>query len=238
MAIPSEPDGASQALWVPHWPALNHPHLEAIWNKLETWLVEHQPQIAASLRPAASEAALASFEASIGQALPAEVRAVYQRHDGQRDQLSLGMYFGMIFMSLEYSLGHWQMWASVIDSFSQQDMDNLKPFGSYPRGMIKPLYASKAWIPLMSDGNATNGLAIDLDPDAKGIRGQIISYGRDEREHYVVAPSITHLFDQLAIKLELGEYGMVEFNGERSLAPPSATLLGSLHWTLAYLRNV
>jgi cell wall assembly regulator SMI1 len=38
----------------------------------------------------------------------------------------------------------------------------------------------------MSDGNIS-GLAIDLDPDVKGIRGQIINYGRDENEHYVVA---------------------------------------------------
>jgi cell wall assembly regulator SMI1 len=237
----NNPHGLSQAvLEARHWNTARDLDLDVIWTKLESWLLEHFPEGLASLRPGANQTEIAAFEASIGLTLPPEVRFLYSLHDGQQDVLREGMYFGMIFQSLERSLRDWQVWQGVVTGWGEQEFSLVNPFASYPKGMTKKQYVNKHWIPLLYDGN-TDGLAVDLDPDENGFYGQVISYGRDRNEHYVVAPSVVHLFDRYLQLLELGQFTLLELPddliGQRSLAPKVPYLLESLHWSHGYLRQ-
>jgi cell wall assembly regulator SMI1 len=127
-----------------------------------------------------------------------------------------------------------------VTGWGEQEFSLVNPFASYPKGMTKKQYVNKHWIPLLSDGN-TDGLAVDLDPDEHGFYGQVISYGRDQNEHYVVAPSVVHLFDRYVQLLEMGEFTLLEspndLIGQRSLAPRVPYLLQSLHWSHGHLRE-
>jgi len=65
---------------------------------------------------------------------------------------------------------------------------------SYPKGAIKPKYFHIKWLPIISDQSG-NYIGIDLDPDKKGIKGQIIVFGRDEQQVFVVANSWEDFLD-------------------------------------------
>lgn len=53
------------------------------WRRIEAWLDEHLPATRASLRPGATRADLAEFEAAIGRPLPKDARESLAIHDGQ-----------------------------------------------------------------------------------------------------------------------------------------------------------
>lgn len=70
---------------------------------------------------------------------------------------------------------------------------------SKPEKCIKCLYVNKLWIPIAHDDSG-NHIGIDLDPDVNGKLGQIINFGRDEDEKFVIANSLNE-FLELMIKI-------------------------------------
>lgn len=68
------------------------------------------------------------------------------------------------------------------------DFDNNLPLTSHPVGAIKKRYFGEKWLPVIHDGG-NNFIGIDLDPGPNGIKGQVIVYGRDEDDRFVVAKS-------------------------------------------------
>ncbi|MBX9852559.1 MAG: SMI1/KNR4 family protein [Cytophagaceae bacterium] len=79
------------------------------------------------------------------------------------------------------------------------NFDNTLPLTSYPDGAIKKKYFHIKWIPIISDYSG-NYIGIDLDPDEKGIKGQVIVFGRDEEDMFVIANSWNE-FLELTLKL-------------------------------------
>lgn len=76
------------------------------------------------------------------------------------------------------------------------DFDNEIPFTSTPSQAIKQKYFHYKWLPIFSD-YAGNYIGIDLDPDSKGKRGQVINFGRDEEDMFVLAENLEDLFDKV-----------------------------------------
>ncbi|SDB89510.1 SMI1/KNR4 family protein [Williamwhitmania taraxaci] len=74
------------------------------------------------------------------------------------------------------------------------------PFTSTPVGAIKKMYFNPKWIPVFSD-HGGNYIGIDLDPDTNGINGQVIIFGRDEEDMFVLSNSITDFFDLIISKI-------------------------------------
>lgn len=68
------------------------------------------------------------------------------------------------------------------------DFDNKLSLTSTPPGAIKTKYFHIKWIPVISD-HGGNYIGIDLDPDDKGTKGQVIIFGRDEEDMFVLANS-------------------------------------------------
>ncbi len=95
-------------------------------------------------------------------------------------------------------------------------------FSSCPEAAIKKKYFNYKWIPIFQDYGG-NYIGIDLDPDKKGRKGQIITFGRDEEDMVVLANDLSGLFD-MSIK-EMTE------NPDRFLAEKH------LHEVLKEVRN-
>jgi len=74
------------------------------------------------------------------------------------------------------------------------DFANQMGITSYPEGAIKPKYFHIKWLPIISDQGG-NYIGIDLDPDKKGTKGQVIVFGRDEQQVFVVANSWEDFLD-------------------------------------------
>jgi cell wall assembly regulator SMI1 len=89
-----------------------------------------------------------------------------------------------------YSDGEYQIERAMYD------FENEIPFSSTPVGAIKIKYFYFKWLPIFSDLSG-NYLGIDLDPDIEGREGQIINFGRDEEEMFVLADNLENFFDKL-----------------------------------------
>ncbi len=67
-------------------------------------------------------------------------------------------------------------------------------FTSTPEGAIKKMYFNPKWIPVFSD-HGGNFIGVDLDPDVNGKKGQIIIFGRDEDDMFVLSDNIADFFE-------------------------------------------
>jgi len=81
------------------------------------------------------------------------------------------------------------------------DFDNQISFTSTPENAIRKKYFHYKWLPLFSDLGG-NYIGIDFDPDIKGIKGQIINFGRDEENMFVVADSLENFFGLLLTEIK------------------------------------
>ncbi len=73
---------------------------------------------------------------------------------------------------------------------------------SYPADAIQCEYVTANWIPLGDwDGNC---FGIDLNPGPNGVPGQVINFGRDENDKYVLALSWAHFLEDIVEELEAG----------------------------------
>ncbi len=90
--------------------------------------------------------------------------------------------------------------------------DNMSLTSSPPLA-IRNKYFHHKWIPMFYDYGG-NFIGMDLDPDEKGTKGQIIVFGRDEENMFVIADSLEAFFD-LAIEQMIGENN--PFDGESHL---------------------
>lgn len=97
---------------------------------------------------------------------------------------------------------------------STYDFDNAISFTSTPEGAIQKKYFHYKWLPVFSD-HGGNFIGIDLDPDKKGKKGQVINFGRDEEDMYVLSENLEGLFD--IILTELNKTGNRLMNSEAHL---------------------
>jgi cell wall assembly regulator SMI1 len=156
------------------------------------------------LNPPATGERLAAAEEHLGQRLPDDVRALYRLADGQvqyehPDLLqAAGLVGGEPFLPLARVLLHWDQWAGFESDISLDEFAS-----STPEGFVRPRYSVRGWIPLTHDGGG-NHVGVDLDPDERGRVGQVITFGRDDEAHRVLAPSIGSYLEQLADLLDQG----------------------------------
>ncbi|NLF42257.1 MAG: hypothetical protein GX587_06145 [Bacteroidales bacterium] len=94
------------------------------------------------------------------------------------------------------------------------NFDNEISFTSFPENSIKKKYFHFKWIPIFSDYGG-NYIGLDLDPDTNGKKGQIINFGRDEENMFVLADNISEFLD--LISEEINKPNSVLLNSESHL---------------------
>lgn len=166
------------------------------------WLEGHLPELAAALRPGATEDRLERFARSLGVELPDDFRQLYAWHDGQERTVLTGPWYGLDFLSLERVESHCAGWSTAIQHLGSDLDGGMK---STPPGFVRRQYANPLWIPFAFDWGG-NHLGIDLDPDELGTWGQVITFGRDEDRKIAVAPSLEVFVGWMVQQLQDGNF--------------------------------
>lgn len=151
--------------------------------------------------PPATEQDLRNTEEELGFSLPADLREFYLIHNGETEN-GPGLFFGLPFLSLEDMLTEWRIWAGL-----EEECSDIGDHDSVPAGWIKEKYINRYWIPISKDWGGNN-LGIDLDPDERGVKGQVINFGPDEEVKYVIARNIGDLLQYIRDMLVAGNYGI------------------------------
>ncbi|BAY07622.1 SMI1/KNR4 family protein [Calothrix sp. NIES-2098] len=154
----------------------------------------------ADLNPGCSHQEINELEDSLNCQLPEDFKTFYQRHNGQKGN-STGLFFGLPFLSIVNLFEEWSAWRELADDDFAMDITGE----SYPNGAIKTIYINLKWIPIANDGSG-NHIGIDLDPDDAGLVGQVINFGRDENNKFVLAPSLADFIAWMLAQYQAGNY--------------------------------
>ena len=212
---------------------MTKPSAAASWDAIKSWSAEHLPEILETLNPGVSEAALNAFSDEVGQktghALPGDVRALYLENDGQKYGTVSGFWMGLEFLTLENVRAQWQGWCAIAE---ETDMNTeIDDCTSYPDGAVQTLYACPGWVPVAFDWGG-NHFGVDLAPGRAGRVGQVINFGRDESNKFVMTPSLGAFLEWQLTQLQGGNFLIKseEYDGqvERQVVlrtPPNSHLL-------------
>lgn len=197
-----------------------------LFGQYVEWLRLHVPHAYANLAPGATDGELAELERGIGRQLPDDVRAVLRLHNGQRLTMTATTWDWATpciptasFLSTSAILEIWREWEEVRHS-PDVTLEELQEIGGVlpsAAGVVKPLYTTPDWIPLWADTTSADYIGLDFDPDAGGVPGQIINFGRDENYHFLIARNFTELLRILVedvVDLGRWEASVEERDGE------------------------
>ncbi|MFK7907444.1 MAG: leucine-rich repeat domain-containing protein [Chitinophagales bacterium] len=169
-------------------------------QKIEAFLKDSFPELAASLNPPASEEQIQALEDALQKPLPEDLKNLYRWHNGESE--SFGFFFGLPFLSIEDAWEEWKTWAEIADE-GNSTLDSAVI--SIPSDFVKENYANRFYLPIGKDYGGNN-IAVDLDPDEKGIYGQLINSGRDEEMRYVIALSISDFMKFVLFHLQSNNF--------------------------------
>lgn len=178
-----------------------------LWSDYVAWLKANVPLAYENLAPPATDAQIEAVERVTGVSLPDALKHVWRLNDGQRETMiattkspAVPCIPTLSFLSTAKVIEVWAQWDELRKSETPSSLASLDQAArSVFPGKVRPLYTHPAWIPLWSDPTRSDYIGLDLDPDERGTRGQIINFGRDEERHAVFADDLDGL---LAILLE------------------------------------
>jgi cell wall assembly regulator SMI1 len=153
-----------------------------------------------ALAPGASKDAIEAFESALNLTLPADVRELFGGHDGQTSSRA-GLAAGFHFVSLQEAQKTMADWAAAREKLGDGVKELDRACSSHPRQAIQRKYSDPGWVPLLRD-NEGNAVGIDLQPGPSGTVGQVINFGRDEDDKFVLFPGVAALLGWLASELE------------------------------------
>ncbi|EKD03621.1 beta-1,3 glucan biosynthesis-related protein [Trichosporon asahii var. asahii CBS 8904] len=171
--FPAGPSGAASGA--------NYPPLSHTFYRLRNVLAGSYPELIESLNFPATQEALQEFEQMLGSPLPPAVRESFLQADGQDLEANnpAGIFYGLQLLPLDEAIREWTYWRQVeADPSTGANPAVLATMASIPPKWIKSEYASRGWIPLLSDRSG-NYVGVDLDPGPGGAWGQVIIFGRD-----------------------------------------------------------
>lgn len=181
--------------------------LDETLERLGSWLLQNAPPLHATLRPGVPESQLDTLEVIIGRNLPAAFRTLYRWHNGQ----DWGV-FGLKFECLEGVRQEWDFWQEIGQQYPEFATDI--PSHSHPTGAIRDAYTTPGWLGFLTDGGG-NSVGLDLNPGPMGKSGQVITFGRDEEQKYVLADSLDTFLRGYVARLEAGRVHVAFLDGSR-----------------------
>jgi cell wall assembly regulator SMI1 len=152
-----------------------------LWPRLEAQLRIHAPDLASRLRPGASEAEIAAYEAETGQALPEELRLSYLRHDGceyldnawrSSPEALLGWFQ---WQPLQESLKEWRSWQALFPDDEPYFCGDEQDTAPWAGRAIRPWSTTPpSCIPVGRFVGGSSRLFVDVLPGPAGAAGQIV----------------------------------------------------------------
>lgn len=172
-----------------------------LWKRIEKAL-KVNPAVKKSLKKGATEEQIAACEAAIGVAFPAEMRASYLIHDGQKaaadglfpeEFADLDCEFALL--PLEEIASEWKTWKQL------DDAGEFKKQKALPDAGVRSDWWNSKWVPFASDGGG-DSLCVDLAPAKGGVAGQVILHRHDDDSRSMKATGVQALLHALAEHLE------------------------------------
>ena len=158
-------------------------------------------------RPPAPEEELARLEARMRLALPEQLRALLESHDGCRaNRYPLNMRAtrptNWRTMPTAEVADQWEMLSAIAAG-------TPLPSTIQTVGPVQPVWWSAQWIPVFECGMG-DVICVDAAPAVSGHAGQLILYEHDFEERKVLYPSILDWLREYAADLERGEYVYID----------------------------
>ncbi len=170
------------------------------WERIDRWLAANADPAPGFLRPPAAPDAVASAEAAMGVAFPAELRASLAVHDGEEEG-SPSLFDEWVLLPAAAMA---QSWRTLLRLHEAGELPP-EPLDGMPAGPARPTWHSLRWVPLADDGGG-NRLMLDLDPGEGGAAGQLIVFYADAPDRPLVAPSLAAWLERHADDLEAGRF--------------------------------
>lgn len=149
---------------------------------------------------------LDKVESIAGTSLPQEFKNLYLKYNGEKENLIFGIMAGMRWMSTESIL-------EEIDEIRSLDIkiddDNLE--------FIRSGEIINEWIPFADDFQGKY-LALDLNPNIRGIYGQVIVINTQMERAFVLAESFDDFLDLIIEKLEIGVLEVKEIGMQKIIS--------------------
>jgi len=175
---------------------------------LSAWLSDHSAMLNFDLNQPADSDSIESLQVEIGEELPSAFVDLYKCFNGQGNDSSRdGIFYGILFMPLKDVLRYVKgvELAPLVDQ-ALSEVDTT--------GKVKKYCYNPKWVPFADDSGG-NYLGLDFDPGAKGRKGQVINFGRDEERSYILANSFEEFIIWYMEQLNSGNYILAERNTRR-----------------------
>ncbi|MVP01147.1 SMI1/KNR4 family protein [Paenibacillus lutrae] len=162
------------------------------------------PQFLSGMNEGASEEDIQELETRTGFRLPEAFKQLLRIHNGEKEYR--GIFMGLGFLSTQEMLRNWNSYRELTDEVWGSVL-------SFESGKIQEYAYHPGWLPIADDGGG-NYLGIDFAPGESGISGQIINYGSDETELFVIADSFGELLDVILEQFRNGNCRVLEGEDE------------------------
>ena len=180
------------------------------WNNYKKALFAKMPSLKDTLNRGATLDELRAAEQELGINFPTELKALYLDNNGDDREAICGMMLGFHFLALDELRSEWRSWKELANDPEHNDP---RRFTSKPEGFIKKRYADTKWIPICTDDGG-NFIGLDLDPDVNGCPGQIINFGRDEHNKFIIAENLGQFIERMTRIVNSEHFFVGEFDGE------------------------
>ena len=185
------------------------------WDDIILILRRERLLAATSLNSGATTQDLKGLEQHLGVELPTAVGAFLSEHNGQSERAKVGVYLGSKILSTGDIRDQWNTWRSIDEEAMNAECADF--MSSKPEGVVKPMYTNRLWIPLTNDFGG-NHVGLDFDPDHNGKRGQVIMFGRDVDQKFLIADSFDEFLNELIPKLRAADWSFANKYREEKLS--------------------
>jgi cell wall assembly regulator SMI1 len=158
---------------------MSHNSLTDLLRRLQTWLTKHRPRFAAALNPGATPTQLGALEAALGMKLPQPLRDLLAWHNGQRPGF-VGRFER-----------DWLLMSTQTIAAAKRNLDADAATTGW----------QTSWLPVFDD-DAGDYLCLDTALAECPVR----AYYLENKEHSIVAPSLSAWFTDFVTNVERGKY--------------------------------
>lgn len=173
-------------------------------GRLARWLDKYLPRSLSSLRTGASDAEFDNLEKLIGSQLPEEFKKFYSLYDGQEEDESLGILFGIRPLPIYEIAREYENWVEVSAQMEFNGSFDDERIQTFPPNCVRKS-SSQKWIPFTHDYSG-NHIGLDLEPALKGSNGQVINFGSSEHPIFVMGKSFGEFLQRVVVELESGNF--------------------------------
>lgn len=177
----------------------NLEQLHKALDDIKEWLMdEDRAAVVHGLRAGAGAASLRRAESAAGAPFPLELRALYERHDGQTDREADPFFGDLVFADLDYALG--LRGGMLYAYFGVRAGGRIEPGDIYcdPQTPLLPEELNDRWFPFANMGG--DFLAIHL------VTGRVFRAMKDLPALRLVGASLTAFLCEYADRLWNGNY--------------------------------